>query len=516
MSYHLVKYFAVFLPLVIIVYQLVPKKFRFIAMLAANYLFFFMCSKWLVVYLIVSTLITHFVGLWLERADSTALADVVKQTRRKRRILLVGILSNLGILIVLKYFNFLGSNIIGLANLFGLDVTYNAIDFLVPIGVSYYTLEIIGYLTDVYRNTQKAEHNLAKTALFLSFFPQIMEGPIARFHQTADKLYEGESIRYINIKNGYQRILWGLAKKIIIADRLAPAVSEIFNSYSLMGGFYVIVGAALYTCQLYMEFSGCMDIIIGTGEIFGINLPENFRQPFLAKNASEFWRRWHITLGTWFKDYIFYTVSLAKPVKKFAKKVKNRFGKNVSKFVAPTVALFCVWSCNGLWHGPKWTFIFYGMYYFVIIFVENITEAPIEKLTSKLKINRESKIYRGFQSVKLFMIVIVGELFFRADTVKEGFIMIGRVFTDFGIKTIVSDYSMLGLDTFDWIIVALGVFAVSFVGILHEKGISVREKIATWSTPVRWVFWYAGIMAIVFLGAYGFGYTAVDLIYAGY
>lgn len=516
MSYHLVKYFAVFLPLVIIVYQLVPKKFRFIAMLAANYLFFFMCSKWLVVYLIVSTLITHFVGLWLERADATALADVVKQTRRKRRILLVGILSNLGILIVLKYFNFLGSNIIGLVNLFGLDVTYNAIDFLVPIGVSYYTLEIIGYLTDVYRNTQKAEHNLAKTALFLSFFPQIMEGPIARFHQTADKLYEGESIRYINIKNGYQRILWGLAKKIIIADRLAPAVSEIFNSYSLMGGFYVIVGAALYTCQLYMEFSGCMDIIIGTGEIFGINLPENFRQPFLAKNASEFWRRWHITLGTWFKDYIFYTVSLAKPVKKFAKKVKNRFGKNVSKFVAPTVALFCVWSCNGLWHGPKWTFIFYGMYYFVIIFVENITEAPIEKLTSKLKINRESKIYRGFQSVKLFMIVIVGELFFRADTVKEGFIMIGRVFTDFGIKTIVSDYSMLGLDTFDWIIVALGVFAVSFVGILHEKGISVREKIATWSTPVRWVFWYAGIMAIVFLGAYGFGYTAVDLIYAGY
>ena len=516
MSYHLVKYFAVFLPLVIIVYQLVPKKFRFIAMLTANYLFFFMCSKWLVVYLIVSTLITHFVGLWLERADATALADVVKQTRRKRRILLVGILSNLGILIVLKYFNFLGSNIIGLVNLFGLDVTYNAIDFLVPIGVSYYTLEIIGYLTDVYRNTQKAEHNLAKTALFLSFFPQIMEGPIARFHQTADKLYEGESIRYINIKNGYQRILWGLAKKIIIADRLAPAVSEIFNSYSLMGGFYVIVGAALYTCQLYMEFSGCMDIIIGTGEIFGINLPENFRQPFLAKNASEFWRRWHITLGTWFKDYIFYTVSLAKPVKKFAKKVKNRFGKNVSKFVAPTVALFCVWSCNGLWHGPKWTFIFYGMYYFVIIFVENITEAPIEKLTSKLKINRESKIYRGFQSVKLFMIVIVGELFFRADTVKEGFIMIGRVFTDFGIKTIVSDYSMLGLDTFDWIIVALGVFAVSFVGILHEKGISVREKIATWSTPVRWVFWYAGIMAIVFLGAYGFGYTAVDLIYAGY
>ena len=343
-----------------------------------------------------------------------------------------------------------------------------------------------------------------------------MEGPICRFNQTADKLYEGEGIRYINLKHGYQRILWGLVKKIIIADRLAPAVSEIFNSYSQMSGFYVIAGAALYTCQLYMEFSGCMDIIIGTGEIFGINLPENFRQPFLAKNASEFWRRWHITLGTFFKDYIFYTVSLAKPVKNFAKKVKNRFGRNVSKFVAPTIALFCVWSCNGLWHGAKWTYIFYGMYYFVIIFIENITEAPIEKLTSKLKINRESKIYRAFQAVKLFLIVIVGELFFRADTVKDGFLMIGRVFTDFGFNTIASDYGMLGLDVSDWVIVVLGVLAVSVVGIFHEKGISVRTEISKWSTPVRWIFLYAGIMAVVFLGAYGFGYTAVDLIYAGY
>lgn len=516
MSYHLVKYFAVFLPLVIIIYQLVPKKFRFIVMLAADYIFFFMCSKWLVAYLMISTLITHSVGLWLERADATALKDPKLQTRRKRRILATGILSNLGVLVVLKYFNFLGSNIVGFINLFGADITYSVVDFLIPIGISYYTLELIGYLTDVYRNTQKAEHNLAKTALFLSFFPQIMEGPICRFNQTADKLFEGEGIRYANLKSGYQRILWGLAKKIVIADRLAPAVSEIFESYSLMGGFYVIVGAVLYTCQLYMEFSGCMDIIIGTGEIFGINLPENFRQPFLAKNASEFWRRWHITLGTWFKDYIFYTVSLAKPVKNFAKKVKNRFGRNVSKFVAPTVALFCVWSCNGLWHGAKWTYIFYGMYYFVLIFVENITEEPVKKLTAKLKINRDSKPYRVFQAVKLFLIVIVGELFFRAETVKDGFLMIGRVFTDFGIGTIIEDYSMLGLDTFDWIIVIAGVAAVSFVGILHEKGISVRKKIESWSTPVRWAFWYAGIMAVVFLGAYGFGYTAVDLIYAGY
>lgn len=516
MSYHLVKYFALFLPIVIIVYQLVPKKFRFIVMLAADYIFFFLCSKWLVLYLMGSTLITHFVGLWLEKADRAGASDVKTLTRKKRKILAVGVLSNLGILIVLKYFNFVGMNISGIINSFGGEVDFNPIKFMVPIGISYYTLEIISYLTDVYRNTQKAEHNLAKTALFLSFFPQIMEGPICRFSQTADKLYEGEGIHYINLKKGYQRILWGLLKKIVIADRLVSAVSVIFENYSSMGGVFVIIGAFAYTCQLYMEFSGCMDIIIGTGEIFGIKLPENFRQPFFAKTASEFWRRWHITLGTWFKDYVFNTVALAKPVKNFAKKVKNRFGRNVSKFVAPTIALFCVWSCNGLWHGAKWTFIFYGVYYFVLIFIENITEEPVRKLTKKLHINRESKGYKAFQAVKLMLIVAVGELFFRATSVKDGFLMLGKVFTDFGISRFAEDYATLGLEYYDWIIVGVGVVMVSIVSYFNEKGISVRDKISSMALPVRWALLYAGILVVVFLGAYGLGYTTVDMIYAGY
>lgn len=516
MSYHLVKYFALFLPIVIIIYQLVPKKFRFVVMLAADYTFFFLCSKWLVLYLIGSTLITHFVGLWLEKAELAGTVTGKMLTLKKRKILAVGILSNLGILIVLKYFNFFGINIADFINFVGGDVKFSTVKFLVPIGISYYTLEIIGYLTDVYRNTQKAEHNLAKTALFLSFFPQIMEGPICRFNQTADKLYEGEDIHYTNIKKGYQRILWGLFKKMVIADRLAPAVSVIFESYSSIGGVFVIIGAFAYTCQLYMEFSGCMDIIMGSGEIFGISLPENFRQPFFAKNASEFWRRWHITLGTWFKDYTFNTVALAKPVKNFAKKVKNRFGRNVSKFVAPTIALFCVWSCNGLWHGAKWTFIFYGMYYFVLIFLENITEEPVKKLTDKLHINRNCAGYRIFQAVKLMVIVAVGEMFFRAATVKDGFMMIGRIFTDFGLSGFETGYAKIGLEYYDWIIVGVGVIIVSIVGVFHEKGISIRDKITSWKLPIRWAFWYAAIMTVVFLGAYGYGYAAVDLIYAGY
>ena len=389
MSYHLLAYFAIFLPVVILIYQITPQKFRWMILLAADYVFFWMISGKLILYLLFATIMTHYIGLWLETAAQAG-GSAKQVTKRKRKVLAFGILVNLTILIILKYFNFFGENLSALSNMLSLDWDYKKIDFMVPIGISYYTLQTISYMTDVYRGTIPAEKNIVKIALYLSFFPQIMEGPISRFSETAEALWSGKRIEFENIKFGYQRIVYGLLKKIVIADRVAPVVIEVFKHYDTYDGSIVLFGAVCFTIQLYMEFSGCMDIIMGSGQIFGVTLPENFRQPFFAKDASDFWHRWHITLGTWFKDYIFYPVSLAKPVKNFAKKVKNRFGRGVSKFVAPFAALFCVWSCNGLWHGPHWTYIFYGMYYFVLIFLENILEEagelkeriPYEKLVT--------------------------------------------------------------------------------------------------------------------------------------
>lgn len=516
MSYHLIRYFAIFLPIVILVYQIIPKKFRFVVLLAASYTFFWMISGKLLIYLVCATFLTHHIGIWLENISLTTDGGAKVVTRKKRQVLALGVVINIGLLVILKYFNFFGQNITGLLNLFNAGLEYKPIRFFIPIGISFYTLQIVSYITDVYRGTQKAEHNIGKIALYLSFFPTIMEGPICRFGQVADDLYAGNKITYKNLKFGYQRILWGLFKKIVIADRLYPAVKHIFTEYANLDGSIILFGAICYTCQLYMEFSGCIDIVIGSGEIFGVTIPENFRQPFMAKTASEFWRRWHITLGTFFKDYIFYPVSLAKPVKNFAKKVKNKFGRNVSKFVAPTVALFCVWACNGLWHGANWTFIFYGMYYFVIIFIENITEEPIAKLTAKLHIDRMGKPYRMLQSVKMFAIIIIGELFFRADTLKAGFTMFGRIFTDFHITKFFCNVFACKLDIHDLIVVALGIIVVTVVGVFKEKNISVREKISNWVIPARWVFWYVAILAVIVLGAYGSGYTIVEMIYAGY
>lgn len=516
MSYHLMDYFALFLPVVLLLYQLAPKKGRPVVLLLANYAFFYLISGPLVIYMFFSTMLTHYIGIWLEHAALTTEGSGKVIVQKKRQVLLFGIVISLGILGILKYFNFFGQTVSDLLGVFQVNWSFTPVKFMVPIGISFYTLQIISYLTDVYRGTQKAEHNLMKIALYLSFFPTIMEGPICRYSQVGEDLYAGKGITFENLKFGYQRIIWGLFKKIVIADRLYATVSYVFDNYQELSGAIIAFGVICYTTQLYMEFSGCMDIIIGSGEVLGVKLPENFRQPFAAKDASEFWRRWHITLGTFFKDYIFYSVSLAKPVKNLAKKVKEKFGRSVSKFVGPTIALFAVWSCNGLWHGANWTFIFYGMYYFVLIFIENITEDPVKELAKKLHINRDGVGYRVFQTIKMFVIINVGELFFRADTLQDGFAMFGKILTEFHMGELLREVYSLKMDVADLFVVVVGILAVTIVGMLHEREVKIREEIAKWVLPVRWGVWYAAILVVVMFGAYGTGYSIVEMIYAGY
>lgn len=487
----------------LLAYALAPSKYRWVVLLAADYIFFWMISRGLIIWLLAATLITYMTGQLLARDSDTgndsageALRRGRTLVRKKRLILGCGVLAVLGMLAVFKYFR-----------VFGLTL-------LAPIGISYYTLQAVSYMTDVYRGTVRTERCLPKLALYLSFFPQIMEGPISRYHETAEALYAGKDISYGNLAFGYQRIIWGLCKKMLIADRLAPLVQKVFGDYESYDGAAVAVAVICYTIQLYMEFSGCMDIVIGSGEIFGIRIPENFRQPFFAKNASDFWHRWHITLGTWLKDYVFYPVSLAKPVKKLARKVKERFGIGVSKFAAPTVSLFCVWLINGIWHGAGWTYIFYGMYYFVLIFLENILAAPTQRLTKRLRINTACTGYKLLCAVKLFVIVNIGELFFRAETVGQGFGMLGRIIGDFHVSALLE--TNFGVDVCDLLLAAICIMLVAVVDVLHEKGVSIRQRVASFKLPLRWSFWYAVILLVVVFGAYGAGYTVVDMIYAAY
>lgn len=527
MAYHTLLFLIVFLPAVVILYQLAGKKFRPMVLLAAGYVFFFSFSRWLFVYLIGATVVMYFAGIGMEKyrlmfkeqkkgLDRTATKELKKAiTAKKRRILFVGILFLAGTLLTVKYYNFFAENVTKIAAALSVPAGLPQLDILQPIGISFYTLQGIGYLVDVYEGKIKAERNFGKLALFMAFFPQIMEGPISRYDQTADQLYAGSRISVQNLAMGGQRIFWGLLKKIVVADRLNTMVGNIFSGYQYCDGAVIFVGAAAYTLQLYMEFSGCMDMVIGTAEIFGVTLPENFRQPFFSRNVSEFWRRWHITLGAWLKDYIFYPVSLTEGVKKAGSHAKSRFGKHGGKVVVSLAALFPVWLCNGIWHGARWSYIFFGMYYFVLILAGVIFEPLFLKFSERFPKLVKHPLYIAFQIGRTGVLVVIGELFFRAEGLKHGLLMFSHMIKNFHPSAVVTGNLLgLGLDVKDYLIILLVVAAVFVVDCLHERGVGVREKLAGMPALARWCAYYVLMLSVIIFGAYGDGYLAVELIYA--
>ncbi|UFH65048.1 MBOAT family protein [Clostridium cadaveris] len=527
MNYISFVYLIVFIPLVLLAYKIMPKRYRGLVLLLASYVFFFMVSKKLVVYLMLSTVSIYFIGICLSSCKKNYLekeknADDIKKlkiafTKRKRRILLIGIVFNIGILVVLKYFNFIASNINPILNLLSSPSLLPELKFALPIGISFYTLQAVSYIVDVYQEKIEADKKLPRLALFMSFFPIIMEGPICRYSDIAEDLYRGEPLKYENVTFGSQRVLWGLFKNIVIADRLNLIVKTIFDNYEKYGGIVVILGAVCYTFQLYMNFSGTIDITIGISEIFGIKIPENFRQPFFSKTAAEFWQRWHITLGTWFKDYIFYPISLTKFVKKLGKKTRKKFGKHIGQVIPSMIALFAVWLSNGLWHGDRWSYIFFGMYYFVLILLGKIVEPLNHKVLAYLKIDKHNIFYRCIQTIKMLIIVFTGELFFRANGLKAGLSMFKSIFTKFSWSDVTDGTILnLGISYKDFGVLLAALIVVFIVGIYNERGVSIRKKISNWNIFFRWSFYYAALLIVIIFGAYGEGYIPAELIYAGF
>lgn len=498
-------------------------------LLLISWFFFFSVSGWLILWLLFTTLTVYLLALFIEKLRikrDAAVKPLPKDMRKavkkryekyQRLILATGILLNLGVIIVLKYSPFFSEILNSAFQIAGTDFTVPKPSFLIPIGISFYTLQAIGYLTDVYRKKISADKNILRFSLFLSFFPLIMEGPICRYSETADALWKVPKLRYQNFVLGFQRILFGLTKKLVVADRLNMFIKTVFSSYGDYDGLFIAVAGVCYTIQLYMDFSGTMDLAVGAAQIFGIPVPENFGRPFFSKTISEFWKRWHITLGAWFRDYVFYPVSMSKPVGKLNKSARKRLGAHFGKIPAFAIALFCVWICNGLWHGAGWQYIFFGIYHYVLILGGNMIEPLALAITTKLRINRSVFPYRLFQMLRTTVLVCIGELFFRAESLDAGINMFVKIFTDFSFSSVL-DKSLfrLGADIQDFGIVAAVIVLVLIIGIFNERKISIREKAYDKHILLSFALSYALIMMIVIFGAYGDGYTPVDPIYAGF
>ncbi len=528
-SYCSLIYLGIFLPAVMLVYSLMPQKHRRKVLLLASYVFFWLVSGKLLVYLLMSTLSIHHFGLWmasiinekksvLAQAEKSEKKEIkARYQRQLRGVVTFAVLLHVGVLVVLKYSAFLGTNFNLLLSALKAPFSIPIPTFLLPIGISFYTMQALSYLFDVYRETIKADRNLERLALYMSFFPQIMEGPICRYSQTAMQLWECQKITYSNMTMGMQRILMGVMKKMVIADRLNILIKVVFSGYDKYDGSVMLIAMVCYTCQLYMDFSGAMDVVIGTGEIFGIKMPENFRQPFFSRTISEFWTRWHISLGAWFRDYVFYPLSMSKPLKNLTIASRKHLGNHFGPLVSGSIALFTVWLFNGLWHGSGWQYIFFGMYHFVLILLGSIVEPFVKKGTEKLHINRGGWPYKGMQIFRTVCLVNIGELFFRANGLSAGIAMFKNMVTNFTFASFRDNsFYKLGMDRYDVIITIVAVAIVLFVSIQNERGISVRKSLAQKNVVVRWAVIYALIFFIIIYGAYGAGYVPLDPIYANF
>lgn len=528
-SYCSIGYLCIFLPVIIMMYKLTPQVHRWRVLLIASYAFYWYFSQKLIIFLLLSTVSIYLIGKKLSNLQDEYKRKIINLTKdekkqiklkynnKKKRVMFFSVILHIGILVIIKYTSFFLNNINSILEQLNLIYRFEVPQFILPLGISFYTLQALSYLIDIYRGKIKADQNIGRLALFLSFFPQIMEGPICRYEETAMQLMQGNDITYKSLTFGLQRILFGVMKKVVVADRLNLFIKTVFKDFEMYDGGVIAVAMICYTCQLYMEFSGTMDIVVGSGEIFRVKMPENFRQPFFSRTISDFWARWHITLGTWFRDYIFYPLSMSKPLKKMTLKYRKILGHYYGPMISGTIALFAVWISNGLWHGAAWNYIFFGMYHFILLFLGNLLEPVYAYLFKKIHVNRNCQLYKFAQIIKTVIFVNIGELFFRAHGLKAGLAMFYKMITDFRFDTI-SDGKIfeIAMDQYDFIIVFIAVLIVFVFSILKERHIDIRQTISQYHIVLRWSIYLSFIMFIVIFGAYGTGYIPIDPIYVNF
>lgn len=520
--------FIAFVAIVCILYFIFPKKAKWVVLLISSYIFYFLSSSKLIVFILLTTLSIYLAALGLGKIDTKTKEKCKtvedkeekkkikhKAKTKKKWVIAATVLINFGFLAVLKYFNFIAGNLNSLFAGLNFQVEIPFQNFILPLGISYYTLQAVSYVIDVYRGKYLPDKNIGRVALFVSFFPQIVEGPIGRYDDLAHQLYEPHKFDYKNAKFGIQLMLWGYFKKMVIADRAALFVNQVFGNYSDYSGITIILAIALYTVQIYAEFSGCMDIVRGTAQIMGIQMAENFRRPFFSKSVQEFWRRWHITLGTWLKDYIFYPISFSKLTMNITNGAKKVFKNSyISKLIPAAFALFFVWFGNGIWHGASWKYICYGLYYYIIMILGMLFEPLWNKIIQLLKVNTKAFSYRLWQMIRTTGFVLIGMMIFRSHSLQDAWNMFLSIFTFKGIGSLFNGKLFsIGCIPQDFVVLIIGVVIMFIVSLLQEKGYCIREKISKQNLPFRWMLYYGIIFAILILGIYGPGYAASDFIY---
>lgn len=516
--------FIGFAAVLLLLYYTAAKKWQGPLLLLASYLFYFISGPAGLLYILTTTISTYWtarvMGRDMERQSaylkehtdelSREEKKTYRESRKKVRLrwMVACLVLNLGILVVVKYANFLIHNVNGALSVFGQDRQLSFLSIAQPLGISFYTFQAISYLVDVYRGTVPAQRSLPRLALFISYFPQLVQGPINRYGDLSQTLWGEHRFDAGRVSRGLQRVLWGYFKKMVVADRILAAVTTIIGAPDKYNGAYAFVGMVFYTVQLYADFTGGIDVTIGLSEALGITMRENFDRPYFSKSLKEYWRRWHISMCSWFRDYVFYPVSTSKAMQGLAK----RFGKKMGRRLAVYLSTITVWLATGIWHGANWNFVVWGLANCVILMVSEELEPLYSRFHERFPV-KENKGFQLFQMGRTFLLVCCLNLFDCFVDVGDTLRMLASICT---VRNwhILWDGSLLqlGLTGLDYVILLLGVAAMLGVSLGQGSG-SVRDKLAKRSYPVRFAVWYGLFLIVLLMGAYGVGYDASQFIY---
>lgn len=518
-------YYIFFVVVVALLYFVFPRKYRWWILLIASVVFYLIydirLSIWLGITSVTVYLCVVLQGRQEERyqqlLQNTEKSDRENRKKLKKRntqikntYVWIASIINIGIWIVFKFTDL----IIEAVNR-SFSASFSLLSLALPLGISFYTLQAISYVVDVSHNKAPVQKNYFKLLLWLSFFPQIIQGPICRYSETAEQLFTPHDFNYDRVKTGAQLILWGFFKKLVIADRAAQISITVFGNSAQYSGLVFVIAALAYTIQIYGDFSGGMDIICGVSEILGINMPQNFKRPYFSRSVPEYWRRWHITLGAWFRDYIFYPLSISKAAQKVGKKTRKWFGPKLGKMIPTYLVMAIVWTMNGIWHGAGARYAVYGFYQGFLMIIGMQTESLSLRLLNRLRINTDSFGWKLWQTVRTFALMVWGRIIFKAPSLTEAFRIMGSVFKHFNLRVLFDGtvYS-LGLEKQEITILIIALMILFIISFLQERGIRIRETVQKQPVAIRWMLYYALIFSIIIFGIYGYGYKPVEFVYA--
>ncbi|HOO61111.1 MAG TPA: MBOAT family O-acyltransferase [Bacillota bacterium] len=521
--------FIGFLLILLTAFYLLPKRCQWPLLLVGSYVFYYFAGKYCLLYIIATTIAAYFIGRWMqwnrdrEQAylhenkgvidKETKKTYKAKMKSRRRAMLTLGLLFCLGILAVVKYTNFTISNINVLLKAFSSEAHLSFLSIAMPLGLSFYTFQTVSYLIDVYRDKHPCEKNIAKLALFVSFFPQLIQGPISRYSDLGESLFSRKAFSLSTVERGLERVLWGYFKKLVIADRMLIAVKTLIGAPQTYTGVYVFLGMLFYALELYADFTGGIDITIGVAEMFGVKVKENFIRPYFSKSIKEYWRRWHITMGTWFTDYIFYPISVSGPFLKLSKWSRNHLGEKIGKRVPVYLATLVVWFATGIWHGASWNFIVWGLLNAVVIMISQELEPLYRKFHTRFPVD-EKVPYKVFAVIRTVLLMSSLRMLDCYRDVPLTFKMFGTMFTT-GNWGALTDGSLLklGITLSDYIILGVGTLILFLVSMYGRKG-SVRDRIRTKApAALRYAVFFMLFVIILVFGAYGHGFDMSQFIY---